>query len=174
MVQQHAPVLVKFYAPWCAHCKELAPIYKDAAVQLSASKKVLSIQAPLHICHQNTTTKLLLLQHYTVLKTNRSHCWQRSFTKAYHIHIHAGASLRRFQRYVNNWKLEKRAQAKSAAPAKLASCTACSAWNGIFSSHHWDLLLLGSHSQANLPRSTYRRSGTRFSSSALTSPASPL
>ncbi|MCO5723943.1 thioredoxin [Robiginitalea marina] len=43
IIQSETPVLIDFYADWCAPCKMLAPILKDVKEELGDRLKVLKI-----------------------------------------------------------------------------------------------------------------------------------
>ena len=41
-------VMVEFFAPWCGHCKSLAPEWKKAAAQLGGVAKMVAVDATVH------------------------------------------------------------------------------------------------------------------------------
>lgn len=40
--------IIEFYAPWCGHCKKLAPQWEEAATELKGKVKVGALDATVH------------------------------------------------------------------------------------------------------------------------------
>uniref|UniRef100_A0A3Q3XBN6 Protein disulfide-isomerase n=1 Tax=Mola mola TaxID=94237 RepID=A0A3Q3XBN6_MOLML len=68
LATEHETMLVKFYAPWCGHCKKLAPEFEKAATRLKGSVQLAKVD-----CTANTETCVRFgVTGYPTLKIFRS------------------------------------------------------------------------------------------------------
>lgn len=51
------PGLVEFFAPWCGHCKKLAPVWEELADSFAASHKTVTIAKVDGDAHKELSTK---------------------------------------------------------------------------------------------------------------------
>ena len=59
-IAKHEFILVEFYAPWCGHCKKLAPEYSRAAKHLS------SIETPVPLAKVEATENKNIANRYDI------------------------------------------------------------------------------------------------------------
>lgn len=66
-LSEHDVILVEFYAPWCAHCKKLAPDYERAATTLR-NKHIAVALAKVDATTERGPTARFAIQGYPTLR----------------------------------------------------------------------------------------------------------
>jgi len=59
-IAKHEFLLVEFYAPWCGHCKKLAPEFEKAAASLGEK------EPPLYLAKVDTTKQEALGKRFSI------------------------------------------------------------------------------------------------------------
>jgi protein disulfide-isomerase A1 len=59
-IKEHTHALVEFYAPWCGHCKKLAPEYAKAAAKLQKQ------ESPVVLCKVDATAEKTVSERFGV------------------------------------------------------------------------------------------------------------
>lgn len=59
-VAKHEFLLIEFYAPWCGHCKKLAPEFEKAAASLGEK------EPPLYLAKVDTTKQEALGKRFSI------------------------------------------------------------------------------------------------------------
>ncbi|GBE79006.1 hypothetical protein SCP_0202030 [Sparassis crispa] len=59
-------IFVKFFAPWCGHCKKLAPVWRELAVEMQHKLAIAEVNCDDHnaLCHAEGVTGFPMLVYY--------------------------------------------------------------------------------------------------------------
>ncbi|KIY51914.1 thioredoxin-domain-containing protein [Fistulina hepatica ATCC 64428] len=77
------PAFVKFYAPWCAHCKTLAPMWKELAKAMQGKVTIAEVDCEAHgaLCKSYKVKGYPTLQYFNKIDTRTEYTGARTLEK---------------------------------------------------------------------------------------------